>query len=393
MNGLLPVALTLHPSGLAIYQQNKHGLTIGQNRTKSAKKPLLIGQIMKTHSLTISTEMLNLISDIDKFQGGWNILHIMTPERLEQLRYVATIESIGSSTRIEGAKLTDAEVGNLLGRIGKESFKTRDEQEVAGYARVMETIFQSYEHIPLTENYIKQLHSMLLQYSDKDERHRGGYKTLNNHVEAFDADGHSLGVVFKTATPFDTPRLMAELLKWTTETLEDKAYHPLITVGVFNVVFLAIHPFQDGNGRLSRVLATLLLLKAGYSYVPYSSLESIIERNKNSYYLALRRTQGTLDAEKPDWLPWLEFFLRSLKRQKDHLVTKMEENKGWDGLPADSVRILEFLSQHHRITAKEAEELTGTLKTTLKNRFRELTEKGLIVRYGKGRATWYGLNK
>lgn len=155
---------------------------------------------MKTHSLTISTEMLNLISEIDKFQGGWNILHNMTPERLEQLRYVATIESIGSSTRIEGAKLTDAEVGSLLGRIGKESFKTRDEQEVAGYARVMETVFQSYEYIPLTENYIKQLHSMLLQYSDKDERHRGGYKTLNNHVEAFDADGHSLGVVFKTAT-------------------------------------------------------------------------------------------------------------------------------------------------------------------------------------------------
>jgi Fic family protein len=348
---------------------------------------------MKLHSLTITPQILSTIAEIDEFRGGWNTMHDLTPERLKELRHVATIESIGSSTRIEGAKMTDSEIEQMIGELGKESFKTRDEQEVAGYAEAMEVIFQNFDEIPITENYIKQLHSMLLKYSEKDIRHRGQYKTLSNSVEAFDREGKSLGVVFGTATPFDTPRLMEELIKWIVGTLEDKAYHPLIAIGVFNVVFLAIHPFQDGNGRLSRVLATLLLLKANYRYVPYTSLESIIEKSKDSYYLALRRTQGTLDDEQPKWEPWLAFFLNALKKQKNHLVAKMESNNGWDGLPLKSIKILEYLNKHDRITRKVAEEIMTIPRTTLTLRFNELVEQGLIVRYGKARATWYGLKK
>lgn len=344
---------------------------------------------MKTQSLHITPEMLKLIAEIDEFRGGWKAIHGMTPERLEALRRVATVESIGSSTRIEGAKLSDAEVEKLLGNIGRQSFQTRDEQEVAGYAQAMETVFQNHDDIPLTENYLKQFHAMLLHHSDKDSRHRGQYKTLNNHVEAFDTSGNSLGVIFRTATPFDTPREMQALVDWTRTTLEDRSLHPLLAIGMFNVVFLAIHPFQDGNGRLSRVLATLLLLKAGYSYVPYTSLESIIERNKDSYYLALRRTQGTLDKEAPDWLPWLSFFLRSLKAQKDHLAAKMVDNRGWESLPADSVKILEHLKDNGRITMKQAEELTHTPRATLKLRITQLLEDGHIQRHGQGRGTWY----
>lgn len=344
---------------------------------------------MKTYSLHITPEMLKLIAEIDEFLGGWKAIHGMTPERLEALRRVATVESIGSSTRIEGAKLSDAEVEKLLGNIGKQSFQTRDEQEVAGYADAMETVFQNHDGIPLTENYLKQFHAILLRHSDKDTRHRGQYKTLNNHVEAFDASGNSLGVIFRTTTPFDTPRAMQALVDWTRTTLEDRSLHPLLTIGMFNVVFLAIHPFQDGNGRLSRVLATLLLLKAGYSYVPYTSLESIIERNKDSYYLALRRTQGTLDQEAPDWLPWLSFFLCSLKAQKDHLAAKMVDNRGWESLPADSVQILEYLKVNGRITMKQAEDLTQTPRATLKLRIAQLLENGHILRHGQGRGTWY----
>ena len=347
---------------------------------------------MKTNSLYITPEMLKLIAEIDEFRGGWKAIHGMTPERLEALRRVATVESIGSSTRIEGAKLSDAEVEKLLGNIGKQSFQTRDEQEVAGYAEAMETVFQSYNDIPLTENYLKQFHAILLRHSHKDARHRGQYKTLNNHVEAFDANGQSLGVIFRTATPFDTPRDMQALVEWTRTTLEDRSLHPLLVIGIFNVVFLAIHPFQDGNGRLSRVMATLLLLKTGYSYVPYTSLESIIERNKDSYYLALRRTQGTLDQEAPDWLPWLSFFLRSLKAQKDHLAAKMVDNRGWESLPADSVKILEYLKDNARITMKQAEDLTYTPRATLKLRIAQLLEDGHILRHGQGRGTWYTRN-
>ena len=211
-------------------------------------------------------------------------------------------------------------------------------------------------------------------------------------MEAFDASGNSLGVIFRTTTPFDTPREMQALVDWTRNTLEDRSLHPLLTIGMFNVVFLAIHPFQDGNGRLSRVLATLLLLKAGYSYVPYSSLESIIERNKDSYYLALRRTQGTLDKEAPDWLPWLAFFLRSLKAQKDHLAAKMADHRGWESLPADSVKMLEYLKDNGRITMQQAEELTQTPRATLKLRIAHLLKGGHILRHGQGRGTWYTRN-
>lgn len=225
---------------------------------------------MKIHSLQITPELLRLIAELDEFKGGWNSIHALTPERLSALRHVATIESIGSSTRIEGVTLTDKEVEALLGRLGTESFKSRDEQEVAGYAEVMEALFQNYELIPLTENYLMQLHSMLLRHSPKDERHRGQYKKLNNHVEAFDSTGKSLGVIFQTATPFETPRRMEALVRWTSSVLDDRSIHPLLAVGVFIVVFLAIHPFQDGNGRLSRILSTLLLLKAGYAYVPFA---------------------------------------------------------------------------------------------------------------------------
>src|SRR5581483_347780 len=153
---------------------------------------------------------------------------------------------------------------------------------------VCEEIFISYEYISLTENYIKQLHAMLLQYSEKDKRHRGEYKKLSNNVEAFDAEGNSLGIIFQTASPFETPMKMEILTDWTRQALEHQELHPLLIIGIFAVSFLAVHPFQDGNGRLWRLLTTLLLLKTGYSYVPYSSLESVIEDNKEGYYLALR---------------------------------------------------------------------------------------------------------
>jgi Fic family protein len=153
----------------------------------------------------------------------------------------------------------------------------------------MELIFESFPEIDLTENHIRQLHGILLRHSEKDERHRGHYKTLPNSVEVFDESGNRLGVVFETASPFDTPRLMRELVDWTHHALETGRPHPLLVIGVFILRFLAIHPFQDGNGRLSRALTALLLLRAGYEYVPYCSLEGIIEDNKDTYYLSLRR--------------------------------------------------------------------------------------------------------
>ena len=345
---------------------------------------------MDLTSLTLTPELLRLISEIDEFKGGWRAQNAQSPERLQALRHIATIESIGSSTRIEGSKLSDNEIEDLLSNVGKSSFLTRDEQDVAGYAEVMETIFENFSEIPVTENYIKQLHAALLRHSDKDSRHRGEYKKHSNNVEAFNPNGKSLGVIFETTTPFDTPAQMQAILIWIRETLADNSYHPLITIAIFNIIFLAIHPFQDGNGRLSRVLVNLLLLKAGYSYIPYASLESIIEKNKDAYYLALQRTQKTLKDDKTDWLPWLRFFLNSLKRQKDHLVEKTSTLSQYSTLPHESMLIMQFVDSHHRITISDAEKLITTVsRPTIKNRLSKLVKDRLLIRHGKARGTWY----
>lgn len=347
---------------------------------------------MDINTLKITPEILNLIAEIDEFKGSWKALSTLTPERLAALRKVATIESIGSSTRIEGAKLSDRQIETLLSNIDSKSFTTRDEQEVAGYASVMQILFDSWETIPISENYIKQLHSILLQYSNKDDSHRGQYKSVDNHIEAFDASGKSLGILSVTASPMMTPILMRELVEWARDAYTDKQLHPLLIIGIFIVRFLAIHPFQDGNGRLSRVITTLLLLKSGYTYAPYSSLETVIEDNKDGYYLALRRTQKGLDANNPDWNPWLVFFLHSLKRQKDRLEIKLEREKIMrSSLTQLSVSILELAKEHGRITTKEIENYTQASRSTIKTRINELIEMKKLARNGKGRSTWYSL--
>ncbi len=348
--------------------------------------------MIKTYTIKITPEILALIAEIDEFKGAWRALGTLAPERLSALRRVATIESIGSSTRIEGSKLSDKDVERLLSNLQIKSFETRDEQEVAGYAKAMELVFQSWSDIALTENHIKQLHRDLLKYSRKDEHHRGQYKTSSNNVAAFDEDGNQIGIVFETATPFDTPRLMTEVVDWVNQTLEAKSLHPLLIVSIFVVVFLEIHPFQDGNGRLSRVLTTLLLLRAGYAYVPYSSLESVIEQNKEGYYLALRQTQGTIRTGKPEWQHWILFFLRALQQQMKRLAKKVEREKiVLSALPELSVRIMEYAREHGRVTIGEMVKLTGVSRNTLKEHFRQLQEKGHLVLHGSGRGAWYAL--
>ena len=345
-----------------------------------------------TDSLQITPQILGLIARIDEFKGGWRALGALAPDRLSALRRVAMIESIGSSTRIEGSKLSDREVERLLSGLRTQSFATRDEQEVAGYAELMELVFESWDSIPLDGNHIQQLHQILLRHSEKDSHHRGAYKAYPNSVAAFDERGRQLGVVFETATPFDTPRLMEELLAWQEAAHAAATLHPLLRTAVFAVVFLQIHPFQDGNGRLSRVLTTLMLLQAGYAYVPYSSLESVVEQRKEAYYLALRRTQATLNSPSPNWEPWLLFFLGALVQQVEVLERKVErERLVLAPLPDLAVQVLDFAREHGRVTLADAVRLTGVSRNTLKQHFALLVERGSLRRHGKGRGVWYGL--
>lgn len=341
--------------------------------------------------LLITPEILRLIAEIDELKGRWQAQEGLAAERLSRLRRVATIESVGSSTRIEGARLSDPEVEVLLSRLEIQASRNRDEEEVAGYAAVMDLVFESWSEIVLSENHLKQLHKELLRFSQRDAHHRGEYKSLANNVEAFDADGKSLGVVFETTSPFATPGETEKLVGWARAALAEGEYHVLLVIAVFIVRFLAIHPFQDGNGRLSRVITTLLLLRTGYSYVPYSSLERVIEENKDTYYRTLRRSQATLDRGEENLGDWVTFFLRCLARQKDILKSKLEVEAQMAALPPLAEKLVELTRRHGRLTIRGAVEGSGANRNTLKTQLKRLVESGRLVRRGRGRGTWYEL--
>ena len=340
---------------------------------------------------TITPEVLKLIAEIDEFKGRWAMLEQLPPDTMAGLRRVASIESIGSSTRIEGARLTDAQIEALLSGLDTTSFRSRDEEEVAGYAEGMNTVFDSWEHIPLDENHVKQLHGILLRYSVRDTPHRGEYKKNPNHVEAFDSEGKSLGIVFETASPFDTPELMARLTKSVNDAFDRDDLHPLLVIAAYVIHFLAIHPFQDGNGRLSRILTTLMLLQNGYGYVPYSSLERVVEENKDGYYRALRSSQGGIRTKDENLDPWTLFFLKALKAQKENLARKLDREKELERLPALSSEILQVVKERGRLTMADAVTLTGANRNTLKVHLRRLVNRGRLAQHGTGKGTWYSL--
>lgn len=342
-------------------------------------------------SFFFSQEIVAQLLEIEEFKGAWKAYGNLAPERLTELKRIATIESIGSSTRIEGARLSDEEVARIMVRLSTQSFRNRDEQEVAGYAMLMNQIFESWEEMPLTENIIKQMHCTLMKVSAKDDRHRGEYKTVENSVAAFDGRGNQIGVVFQTASAFETPRCMQELIDWTNLRFEEKRLPPLIVIGMFIVCFLAIHPFQDGNGRLSRALTMLMLLRTGYVYVPYCSLESVIEASKQSYYITLRETQKTLQDPEPNWNIWLEYFLGSLVKQIRNLKRKIENEHLLRTMPEISLRIIELIKSNGPTSISAMVSPLSVNKFTLRDHCKRLVAENHLVMIGSGRATKYGL--
>ncbi|MDR0307089.1 MAG: Fic family protein [Chitinispirillales bacterium] len=340
--------------------------------------------------IKITPLMLTQIAELDEFKGAWASIARLRPQQLKALKKVSTIESIGSSNRIEGNKLSDKEVENFLSSINKKSFKSRDEEEIAGYAELMNTVFDSYSVIPLAANHIKQLHKILLQFVGKDARHRGEYKKLSNSVAAFDTNGKEIGIVFETASPINTPRLMEELIVWTRENLDAPLLHPLIVIGVFVVHFLGIHPFQDGNGRLSRALTAMLLLKHGYVYVQYSSVESIIEASKEGYYRALRRSQKNIWKGKADYEPWLSFFLTTLQKQKRHLEEKIDTMAVDDNKLSKNARaILNLFDNKPEWSVQDAAKTLSMNVNTAYKTIKTLVENGYLTKHGTTKGAWY----
>lgn len=343
---------------------------------------------------TTNQRVVQLIGYIDGFKGKWNIVEAKENRYLKELRKIVTIESIGSSTRIEGATLTDQEVQDLLKNIKVTKLKTRDEQEVIGYYEVLELIYEHYTDIRLSKSYIKQLHQMLLKYSSKDERHRGGYKHLSNKVVATCPTGEQ-HIIFATTEPALVEGEMLELIDWTNEQLEQQDIHPLIVIGNFIYDFLSIHPFQDGNGRLSRLLTTLFLLKYNYAFIQYISFENHIEQNKKEYYEALitgQKNRGT-DNELID--KWVVFFLQSLKTLTEKLEQKYDvfKSKG-SYLNERQKQIKTFITSHQPVKVSDiAKQFPAIQLATIKKDLQYMRTEQVLTMIGKGKATVYVLRE
>lgn len=338
----------------------------------------------------LSPRTFSLLSQIDKLNGQWIGGANLSPQALGRLKRSVLVTSTGASTRIEGSKLSDAEVEKLMRGLSMQKVSDRDNQEVRGYYELLKNVFDFYNTIRLSENTIKQLHADLLKYSDKDERHRGDYKHLENRVEMKDANGKVLGVLFETTPAYLTAKEMSELILWTKDALANKSYHPLLIICNFVVEFLKIHPFLDGNGRLSRVLTNLLMLQAGYEYVPYASQEKLIEDNKTEYYVALRQAQITFNTKDETIAPWVAFFLHVLHAQAEQ-ATELLSGQNIDNLLSpNQLAVWNFIKLANKDTSvKEITDATKVARPTVKQSIERLLDLKKIERIGLGRATRY----
>ena len=335
-------------------------------------------------------QILKLISYIDSFKGKWNIVEQKENVYLKELRKIATIESIGSSTRIEGAQLSNEEIKNLLENIEITKLKTRDEQEVVGYYDVLGIIYESFVDIDISKNYVQQLHQRLLKYSLKDDRHRGNYKNLSNKVVANYPDG-TQKLIFNTTEPHLVESEMADLLDWTNTQIKQKELHPLIVSGLFIYEFLSIHPFQDGIGRLSRLLTNLLLLKSDYHFIQYVSFENLIEQKKKTYYEALMDGQKDRYSDAERINNWMLFFLSSLETLIQRLEQKYDVFKSKGGyLNERQKEIKDFIEKEQPIKLADLTKAFPSLTIhTIKKDLQYLKKEQVISSIGKNRGMVY----
>ena len=334
------------------------------------------------------------IAYIDSFKGKWHGLEVQESALLRELKQVATIASIGSSTRIEGSTLTNQEVEKLLANLSIGQLKERDQQEVYGYYEVLELILESHDHIALTKNNIHHLHKILLKASTKDEYHRGNYKQITNKVVA-KYPGGAQKTIFNTTEPTQVDGEMEQVIDWTNRHLKGEVYHPLIVTAAFVYEFLSIHPYQDGNGRLSRLLTTLLLLKQDYDFMNYASMETEIEKRKKDYYSVLIHCQKDRYTDGENIGRWTVYFLRMLREAIDILESRFEDiKKKKSYLNGRQQKIIAFIEEQQPVKIVDiSSSLPAETIHTIRKDVAYLKSENMVKQIGKGRATVYYVKK
>jgi Fic family protein len=336
-----------------------------------------------------SPVLVSLVARVDELRGEWTGGATLNPIVLDRLQKTSLITSSGASTRIEGSKLSDPEVEKIMKSLTVTRMAERDVQEVRGYYETLNFVYDNYANLPLTENTILYLHTQLLQYSDKDAYHGGKYKHQENQVEMQDETGKLIEILFETTPAFLTPKVMNELIQNTNDSLGGKTQHRLLVIANFVVEFLKIHPFIDGNGRLSRILTNMLLLQAGYTYIPYISLERLIETSKSDYYIALRRSQATFGTNSESITDWALYFLEILEQQALQATSLLKRSNLEPDLSPAQQKVWEVFLSNEVVSPKAIISLTGVPRGTLAQAVEKLLQLKMIERIGLGRSTRY----
>jgi len=333
--------------------------------------------------------IIQKIAKIDELKGQWIGGAELSPQVLGRLKKSVLVTSTGASTRIEGAKLSDADIEKLLRGISIQRFSDRDKQEVKGYYDLLSNVFDSWKRLRFSESLIKHFHKELLQYVEKDVQHRGEYKKRENQVHMIDEAGNSVGILFDTTPAYLTPNEMQELVEWTQSAMDNKSFHPLIIIANFLVQFLQIHPFQDGNGRLSRILTNLLMLQEGYAYMPYASHEKIVEDNKPDCYLSLQQSQKTFHTDAETIAPWLDYFLEVVLYQAQMALELFSDENIEKLLSPRQLEVWQYIQDVMEATPKELSEKLDIPRPTINQVVNRLIDLKKIERLGIGRATRY----
>lgn len=337
----------------------------------------------------VEPHIIAFLTAIDEVKVEFRVGLRMTPLAITNLKKSTLITSAGASTRIEGGRLNDEEVARIMQGLAVSKFADRDSQEVQGYLETLQNVFDYYQTLPLRESTILSLHKELLKYSTKDELQRGAYKKKENIVGVLGPDGKVAQIMFETTKAYLTPKEMSELVDWASYALEENRFHPLLVIANFIIEFLKIHPLEDGNGRLSRVLTNLLLLRSGYSFMQYVSHEQIVEKRKDEYYIALRKSQQTFKTDDETIAPWLNFFLSIVKEQATKSLELLQEEKIEDTLSPKQYEVWKYLSSVEEASPSDIVKATNIVMATVRQALERLVELGSVKRIGRGRGTRY----
>lgn len=329
------------------------------------------------------SETINLLAQIHEHKGKQELFLIRKPAVLDKLVEIAKIQSVEDSNKIEGIITTAVRIKELMNE--KTIPKNRDEEEILGYRDVLNTIHESYEYIPISSNYILQLHRDLFKYSEKGIG--GRYKNTQNSIVEKTEDGNTIER-FKPLSPYETPVAIEQICDGLNKALDKGEIDSLLLIPIFIHDFLCIHPFNDGNGRMSRLLTTLLLYRQGYVIGKYISLESKIEKNKDSYYGALEKSGLGWHENEENPVPFIKYILRTILAA----YIDFEERVDYVDEKVPTIELVRNAvdSKLGKFTKSDMMELVPSVgKATIENMLKRLMDEGYITRHGKGKATFY----